>query len=132
MTSPLVTRATALLLALGGIVLLFAGDVVLPLLVPDIPAGSGWVAQTVAAGWLAMAALDWQHRGILLGGIYGRPVTYANVVLHTVTSLSLLMAALRPGATALLWGPCLVFLALAVAWGILLVRGPFDARPGAG
>lgn len=126
MLSSLISRASAGVLALGGLILLFAPDLVLAALIPGYPPTGAWLAQLLAAAWLGLASLNWISRGALLGGIYGRPVVAANAVSYFVGATSLLRAALRPGQPAALWlvaAPLALFAAL---YGWLLLRGPFE------
>jgi hypothetical protein len=117
-------------LALGGVALLFAPDVIVPALVPGFPPGALWLAQLLAAAWLGVAALDWLQRATLLGGIYGRPVVLANLVLYFVGDLAVLRALREPGAPRALWLFVVPATLLAVAYGALLLRGPFDELRG--
>ena len=126
MISTRISQASALLLLLGGLALLFLPDVVLPRLVPGFPVAGAWLGQLLGAAWLGVAALDWLARGTLLGGIYGRPVVTANAVLHFVSATSLLREGARGGAPAALWLLAAPAALLAVAWGWLLLRGPLE------
>jgi hypothetical protein len=55
---------------------------------------AGWVPELVmqlaAAGWLALAVLNWAARGSLLGGIYGRPIALANFAQFAIGAITLL------------------------------------------
>ena len=127
MFSSLVTRASALLLAAAGLALLFAADVILPALVPGIPPTAHWLGQFLGAAWLGVAALNWLNRSVLLGGIYGRPVVSANVILDFVSALSALRDASRgtgPGAPLWLAGGVALIMALVYLW--LMLRGPLE------
>ena len=126
-----VSTISAIVLALGGVALLFAPDVILPALVPGFPPSAVWLAQLLAAAWLGVAALDWLQRATLLGGIYGRAVVMANLVLYFVGDLAVLRALREPDAPRALW--CFVVPAtlLAIVYGALLLRGPFDELRGA-
>ena len=126
MISSLITRASAFVLILGGLVLLFAPDVVLPRLVPGFPPAAAWIGSLLGAAWLAMAALNWSHRTTLLGGIYGRPVVYANFMLYVTSALALVRVVTGAGASPALWFIAAPIMALAMAYGALLFRGPFD------
>jgi hypothetical protein len=68
----------------------------------------------------------WAHRRALLGGIYGRPVVFANAVLYVVGALSLLGSLPQAGATAAAWLVAAPLGALAIVYLALLFRGPFD------
>jgi hypothetical protein len=124
--STLVSRASAALLLVGGLVLLFASDVVLPRIVPGFPAAGAWLGQLLAAAWLAVAALDWLSQRTLLGGIYGRPVVLTNTVLFFISAMVLLRAAARPDAPDALWLLAVPIGLLAGVHGWLLFRGPFE------
>jgi hypothetical protein len=125
MISSLISRVSAAVLLLGGAALLFAPDAILPALVPGFPPDAAWLGQLLGAAWLGVAALNWLQRGAVLGGIYGRPVVFANLTLYFVSALSLLRAIVTGGAPPTLWtvaGPAAV---LAAVYGALLLRGPF-------
>ena len=126
--SATISRLGAAVLLLGGAALLFAADVLLPRLVPGVPAAAAWLGQLLGAAWLALAAMNWLQRDARLGGIYGRAVVFANLLLYFVSALSLLRVAMRDGTPRALWLGVLVFAALAAGGGALLLRGPFD-RP---
>ena len=130
MISSRISTLSAAVLLLGGTALLFASDLLLPMLVPGFPASAAWLGQLVAAGWLGVGALDWLQRRALLGGIYGRPVVLANVTLHLVSALSLARA-LADGAPRALWVLLVPTALLAIAYGALMLRGPFDPLQGA-
>ena len=124
--STLITRASAILLALGGLVLLFASDAVLPRLVPGFPPAGGWLGQLLGAAWLGVAALNWASQPSLLGGIYGRPVVLTNAALYFIAAMVLLKIVIRPNAPAPVW---IVAVPVALFAGIymwLLFRGPFE------
>jgi hypothetical protein len=122
-----VTRVSAAVQLLGGVAFLFAPDVLLPALVPGFPPAGAWLGQLLGAAWLGVAALNWLQRSALLGGIYGRPVVLANAVLYAVSALSLLRALLDGGVPKPIWLLFAPAAALAVVYGALLLRGPFDA-----
>lgn len=126
MISSLVSRASAAVLALGGFALLFAPDAILPALAPGFPPAALWLAQLLAAAWLGVAAMNWLQRATLLGGIYGRPVVFANLVLWFVGDMVVLRALREPGAPRALWLVAVPATLLAAVYGALLLRGPFD------
>ena len=130
MISSLITTVSAAMLFLGGIALLFASDVILPTLVPGLPATASWLGQLVASAWLAVAMLNWSQRSRLLGGIHGRPIVLTNFALYFIGALVLVRAAREPGSAATLWWVAAPAALLAVAYGALLFRGPFDPLDG--
>lgn len=128
MISSLVSRVSAAVLGIGGLALLFAPDVILTRLVPGFPPEAAWVGQLIAAAWIALAALNWLSRGAMLGGIYGRPVVFANSVLYFVTALSVMDAASHGHASLLAWGIAAIAGAMALTYGTLLFRGPLESE----
>jgi hypothetical protein len=125
-----VSRTSAAVLALAGAALLFAPDAVVPALAPGFPPGALWLAQLLAqllaAAWLGVAVLNWLQRATLLGGIYGRPLVFANVVLYFVGGMAVLRGLREPGAPRALWLVAVPMTLLAVVYGALMLRGPFD------
>ena len=86
--------------------------------------GDGEIAPALAgAGLLAVAILDWMGRTAVYGGIYGRPIVMANLMLSLVGGLTLLNGQLdNPQATTLGWLPVVVFAAHGSAFW-LMMRG---------
>ena len=119
-----ISRASAAVLLVGGLALLFASDAILPRLVPAFPPAAAWVGQLLAAAWLSVAALNWHHRSALLGGIYGRPVVTTNAVLYFMSATSLFNIVRSDGERTVwvLFVPAAIF---AAVYGWLLFRGPF-------
>lgn len=106
-------------------VLLFAPDAVLPRLIPNYPPPALWLGQLIGAAWLGVAALNWVSRSTMLGGIYGRPVVFANLVLYFISALVIIKAASRAETPSVLLALAVPAAVLAVAYGWLLFRGPF-------
>jgi hypothetical protein len=128
--SALVSRSSAAILVVGGLALLFAPDAVLPRPVPGFPADALWVGQLLGAAWLAVAALNWLHRSTVLGGIYGRPIVVANLTLYFIGTMVILKAGGDASSPGALWLVAVPGALLALAYGALLFRGPFDAPAG--
>src|SRR4029079_6617307 len=89
-------RASAGLLLVAGVALLFAADDILPQVIAAFPPDGVWLGQLLGGAWLGAAALNWLNRGTRLGGIYGRPVVGMNVVLYFISATVLLKSAIRP------------------------------------
>lgn len=79
--------------------------------------------QVAAAGFLALAALNWMGRGAIYGGIFGRPIIVANLMFGGVSSLSSISALLDGRAEPRLWllAALLGLHTLAFGW---LLRSP--------
>lgn len=125
MISSVIARASAALLVGAGVPLLFAPDAVLPRLIPGFPIASSWLGQLIAAAWLSVGLFNWNSRETVLGGIYGRPSVNLNVVLYVVSAIALLKVRDATLAVRVMAVP---FVVMAIVYGVLLFRGPFD-RP---
>lgn len=117
-------RASAGVLLLAGLALLFAADAILPRLIPSFPASGGWLGQLLGAAWLGVAALNWLNKGSRLGGIYGRPVVLTNAALYFVSAMVMLKRAALPDPPAVTIAFTLVFVVFAGLYGWLLFRAP--------
>jgi hypothetical protein len=72
---------------------------------------------------LSVALYNWNARHTVLGGIFGRPSVNLNLVLYVASALGLLKVA---NASLALRAVTVPFVLLAVIYGVLLIRGPFD------
>jgi hypothetical protein len=126
-TSTAITTFSAVVLAAGGIALLFGSEELLTPVVPGAAAGVTLLGQLVAGGWLAMAWLNWNQRHLVIGGIYGRPTVLANFTLYLVSSSSLAHRLIGGDTPAVLLALALLFGVLTLAYAMLLLRGPFGS-----
>lgn len=127
MRSTVVTRVSAIVLALAGIALLFAPVEILARLAPGTPMALAWIVQLLAGAWLGLSAMNWMTRFTMVGGVYGRAIVLANATTYFVSAMTMLHA-LRDGApTATVVALTVVAVALAAVYGYLLFRGPFVA-----
>jgi hypothetical protein len=120
-----VMRGSALLLGGLGLALLFAPA--------ETAAGFGWtgggaLSTLAAGGLLSVAVLDWLGRRAIYGGIYGRPIVVANLMMALTAGLGLLQIQLTsPGAPRLGWVPVVVLAVHGLAFGLILfgrIGGP--------
>jgi hypothetical protein len=117
-------RASAAVLLVAGLALLFAADDILPRFIPAFPPEGAWLGQLLAGAWLGAAALNWLNRGARLGGIYGRPVVGMNAILFFISAIVLLKFTIRPGTPSAVALPAAICAAFAVLYGWLMFRGP--------
>lgn len=71
-----------------GAVLLFASDVLLSRGGQSSASTAQWLAGELGAALVAFALLNWFQRYSLLGGIYGRPLLLANLLLLSNATFS--------------------------------------------
>jgi hypothetical protein len=115
---------SACVLLFLGLALLFAADDILPLLWPGFPSTAGWIGQLLGVSWISLGAINWMTRVQPLGGIYGRPVVFANAGLYMM-GLSVVAKVVGVHGSGLLWIVVAAHAALAVGYGYLLFFGPF-------
>ena len=82
------------------------------------------VVQVAGALYLGFSVLDWMARDNLIGGIYGRPVAIANLMHFGSAALSMLKILAASRELGSLWPLTAVYTALAVAFGLVLLRSP--------
>ncbi len=126
MISSTVARLTALLLLVLGVLFLFVPDELLPYLIPGFPPSAAWVGQLIGGAWIGLASITWSHRRQPLGGIYARPVTYANTLALFIGGTALCKAALGDATRPATWALAAPIEVLALVWLVLLLKGPFD------
>lgn len=115
--------ASAAFMALLGLVLTFLPQEVLGLhgTVPD--RATVMIVQIAGALYLGFALLNWMARGVLLGGIYARPVALGNFLHFGMVAMSLIRAAMEFAALPLMISAA-VYTAFAVWFGRVLFRPP--------
>ena len=79
--------------------------------------------QMAGAVYLGFAVLNWGARGILIGGIYARPLAGANFLHFVMVAITLAKAALGAGALELALSAA-VFGVFAAWFGWVLFRPP--------
>ena len=89
--------------------------------VPDTP--TVLLVQMTGALYLGFAMLNWNARGILIGGIYARPVALGNFLHFAMVSIMLIKAAIAHGVVMLAISAT-VFSVFAAWFGVVLFRPP--------
>jgi hypothetical protein len=115
--------ASAVFLAALGFVTSFLPEKVLGLhgTVPDTP--TLLLVQMTGALYLGFAILNWTARGVLIGGIYARPVALGNFLHFAMVSVMLIKAAIVHGVVQLAISAT-VFSVFAIWFGLVLFRPP--------
>lgn len=119
---------SALFLAVAGIVTSFLPDKVLEThgTVPDGP--TLLLIEMMGALYLGFAILNWTARGVIIGGVYARPLALGNFLHFAMVAIMLIREAIDHGVVQLA-GSAAVFGAFAIGFGILLFRSPVARRP---
>ena len=90
------------------------------------------VMQLLGALYLGAAILNWMNRGMLIGGIYGRPVAMANFFNFAIGALALLKGMAASHFELEVVVVATVYSVFAVWFGIVLFTHPIDATARAG
>lgn len=114
---------SAALMAIIGIAFSFLPQEVLGLhgTVPDT--ATVMLVQMAGAAYLGFAMLNWMARGILMGGIYAKPVAIGNALHFMMVAIMLVKAAFTFGAVPLMISAA-VFSTFAIWFGYVLFRPP--------
>ncbi len=114
---------SAAFLALLGLATSYMPEKVLGLhgTVPDTP--TLLLVQMTGALYLGFAILNWTARGVLIGGIYARPVALGNFLHFAMVSVMLIKAAIVHGVMPLAISAT-VFSVFAIWFGLVLFRPP--------
>ena len=123
MHSRILMSISAVFLAMLGLATSYMPDRVLGLhgTVPDMP--TLLLVQMAGALYLGFAILNWTARGILIGGIYARPVALGNFLHFAMVSVMLIKAAIVHGVVQLAISAT-VFSVFAIWFGLVLFRPP--------
>ncbi len=115
--------ASAAFLAVLGFATSFLPEKVLGLhgTVPDTP--TLLLVQMTGALYLGFAILNWTAKGVLIGGIYARPVALGNFLHFTMVSIMLIKAAIVHGVMPLAISAT-VFSVFAIWFGLVIFRPP--------
>jgi len=92
MQTRLLMGLSAVFMAAFGLIASFVpGDLLVTLGVPPVPVLLT-VVQIAGALYLAFAMLNWMARGVLIGGIYSRPLALANFLHFAMVAVTLFRA----------------------------------------
>jgi len=114
---------SALFMALLGLGTLFAPEEVLSMHGTSPDNATKLLIQMMGALYLGYAILNWTARGVLIGGIYSRPVALGNFWHYVIVSILLSKAAIVFAAVPLATSAA-VFSAFAIWFGLVLFRPP--------
>jgi len=120
--------SSAAFMALLGLATSYAPQKVLSLhgTVPDN--ATLLLIQMMGALYLGFALLNYAARGVLIGGIYARPVALGNFLHFAMVGVMLTKAAIVHGVVQLATS-AFVFSAFAIWFGVVLFTHPGGAKP---
>jgi hypothetical protein len=114
---------SAALMGAIGLVFTFIPQEVLALHGTEPDNATVLLLQMAGAVYLGFALLNWAARGVLIGGIYSRPVAAGNFFHFVIAAATLGKAAITFAAVPLM-ASAAVFTVLAVWFGLVMFRSP--------
>lgn len=125
MNTRLIMTLTAIVLAIMGLVLSFAPEMLMRLLDLGRSPGIALILQLLGGAYCAFALLNWMAKGALIGGIYNKPIAMGNLAHFIIAGLALTKAVLHnpqlPGVFSIMAG---CFVILACIFGVISSRHP--------
>lgn len=118
---------SAIFMAVLGLITSYFPDRVLEThgTVPDGP--TMLLIQMMGALYLGFAILNWMARGVIMGGIYARPLALGNFLHFAMVAAMLTREAIDHGVMQLATSAA-VFSAFAIGFGVVLFRVPTPPR----
>ena len=114
---------SATLLAVIGLAMSFMPEEVLGLHGTAPDNATILLLQMAGAVYLGFALINWGARGVLIGGIYSRPVAAGNFLHFVMVAITLIKAAITFTAVPLMISAA-VFTVFAAWFGLVMFRSP--------
>jgi hypothetical protein len=128
-TKWIMITSSSMLLA-HGIVLLFAPELLFKIFDLSSSLSGSATAQLFAAALIGMGVMNWTARGIVLGGIYGRALVFGNFAFFFIGLFVAIRARLDGFGNQYFWIEVVLYIAFAIAFGLMLFRGPAPQTTG--
>jgi hypothetical protein len=127
MNTKMLMILSALVTGLTGICLLFLPKELAGLLEPMPSAVLVLILQTLGALYFGFAILNWMSKGNLIGGIYSRPVTLANITHFFIGAMTFIKAA-PSHSSNYLWVIAAVYSLFALTFIYVMYTHPVKVR----
>ncbi len=121
--------ATSVVYAVVGLALLFAGDDIVGRASTGVPPIALWMAGLLGGAVVSLALLNWIQRHTMIGGIYGRPLLFTNLLFLSNCTFSALRL-WRAHGDVVYGVTCVVSAILFAAFGRLLFTNPAGVGSG--
>lgn len=118
---------SAIFMGVTGIALSFLPQEALKAIDIPVNGGTTLLLQIMGALYFGFAMLNWMAKGVLMGGIYARPLIIGNLAHFLIGSITLGKSLLSD-----FWLPVLVvfiaYLLLAIGFGLALFKHPTNSK----
>jgi hypothetical protein len=128
MNTKLLMMASALLMTACGILLQFAPHETLKYFGADASGIFPLFLQLIGALYLGFAMMNYMARGVLIGGIYSRPLATGNLVHFLVGALALLKHAATAQNAAPVWTAAAVYSIFAILFAVTMFTHPLKEK----
>lgn len=128
-TTKLIMTLSAVFLAVVGISLTFLPAEIGG--ITDIAPGKTFtvILQLLGALYFSFAMLNWMAKGTLIGGIYGKPVSVANLTHFVIGALALIKLLLNNhDLHYAIWILAAIYAVFAVLFGMIFSKNPIPER----
>ena len=123
MKTRILMGASALFLGVLGLLATFLPQEILAAAGTTASRDAVLLIQALGGLYLGFAVLDWTARGILIGGIFARPVALGNFLHFAVVAVALIKALVAGGPTVTLGGATALYALFALWFGAVLFGG---------
>lgn len=124
MNTKFLMTSSALLMALGGISLIFLPNEIVNYIGLNSAKSVPIVLQLLGAAYFAFAVLNWMAKESLIGGIYNRPIAFGNFTHFFVGGLVLIKGITVNKNMLVIGILCFLYIIFALFFGLLLFRHP--------
>jgi hypothetical protein len=124
----IVMVASAVFMGTAGIAASFLPHEILNSIGVDATGVAPLIVQTMGALYLGYAIMNWMSKGIIIGGIYARPLALGNFTHFAVGALALIKGASHIEEMRILWAATAIYIVFAVLFGYILFSHPLDSK----
>ena len=124
MNTKILMSASAIILAVIGVLLSFLPHEILEYAHVSSVSGLPLILQLLGAAYLGFAMLNWMARGNLIGGIYSRPIAIGNLMHFLVGGMALLKTASANSDSIELWMAAAVYTIFAILYARVTFTHP--------
>ncbi len=116
--------ASAVFMGVAGIAVTFLPEEILTWIGTQPMPALVVMLQITGALYFGFAMTNWMARGVLIGGIYSRPLAIGNFAHFMIAGLGLLKEVFVSPALPWFWLPSVAYAVFALRFGMVLLRHP--------
>tara|TARA_B100000900_G_scaffold360034_1_gene331840 strand:+ start:45 stop:428 length:384 start_codon:yes stop_codon:yes gene_type:complete len=118
---------SAIISALIGISLIFFPKEILDYFGLSVSDTLELFMQIIGSFYYAFAMLNWMSKGSIIGGIYNRPISIANLTHFVIAAFALVRGILsNPGLSYIIWLITIMYSIFAILFGIVAFNHPIS------